>query len=535
MPLNNTLRPGSSTVKKGWSAASTSPSHLVSCDERTTRPQRIWTHCSIMGNLVSTPLPNSRPLAWPIESLETYRASLDADDLLKVLVEDFSGCEAVELAASGLAALNDEETVSRTMEGPQSQYDEWLPSYADLLEHGYIEFPAGPRPEYCKTSDWYIHPVLEKSKWERLAIGQKAFDVIYDRIRPALALVTRFLSIDEANDWWLHVLNGQIVQETSGNKRVYFAPGEHTRDLEAALTDLSAKLRFVWMALPECTGTMFHTPYDVLATMDREEWEQKRREHHDEYSPVIGLSSVYLYHLLRPLSKAKNLRLQICLAGTIGHELAHAFYSHVHGAQYHEVYHNPTDFMPEMGYSWEQHVFGCILSLRNIADPGIGPVRASSVENLYASPSISKPMTMEWVEKWFLLETWQVENVTLPRTQPVETYENPGDYSGAFWAEVWNAERGVFEERLYLYVGTPDARTGKSKRKGANQKGTPTLSIRDWWLGNKNNPARPGKRDRHIQRALAAGYPKENIQIGRPECYRNQCYDTVEHGNSESA
>jgi hypothetical protein len=88
------------------------------------------------------------------------------------------------------------------------------------------------------------------------------------------------------------------------------------------------------------------------------------------------------------------------------YELAHTFYTFIH-PDHLEPYIILELYLPEAAFSWQRYVFGhCQIFNIPCTKASVGAVYATDLDYNYVFPSIGVPMGMQWVEHFFMRETW---------------------------------------------------------------------------------------------------------------------------------
>ncbi|KAF2659171.1 hypothetical protein K491DRAFT_216684 [Lophiostoma macrostomum CBS 122681] len=319
-------------------------------------------------------------------------------------------------------------------QGPVTRFTH-LPHSSFLSSNGHLETALPSAPADSITHD-PIHPVFRPQNFDSsLSIADQA----YAAMRPALALATKLITTDEALGWWIHVLYGEARNDGHSHAyantgagagtggRPYLAPNALESNLSQAKADLAARwdalssiLVFYWRAstvrgrsvcattasnalqvLCELRGVPY-TPPSISAGAGVGA---------HTFSPRIGLSSIFLYHLISPVARqartaCEEMRVQMYLAVTLVHELAHVFVESVGFAGGYEPYIYRTDLMPEAGFSWEIWTFGVILGCAELSTLPFGTLSVRTWDMGFAFPSLKAPVHMDWVKAWFCRETW---------------------------------------------------------------------------------------------------------------------------------
>ncbi|OCK85352.1 hypothetical protein K432DRAFT_377708 [Lepidopterella palustris CBS 459.81] len=351
-------------------------------------------------------------------------------------------------------------------------------AFADLhqefVNHGaFSEYPHIQPPDL----DNAIHPLFEYKRW----VGGKTqhTEILYDRISPALRLATLFITKDLFLGWWSHLHWGhRKTDKRTGKKYITDTDIEHTEKGRRKV-----KERFLKMA-KSVTLHFFpvgwHPDHWGETHCDRQYIPYKLHYHYwppvdrSQPCPVIGISDQYQNFFLHDYDTATlgaRVRTLFCLAETLVHEVAHAFYMHTHPwhqDQRDEPYHtleNTLDIsMPELGASWQNWAVGCqVRPTYNLTGgtsallrqytiyfrpgqhtlpmpygcpsfPGvhITPHFYAGLEHLWTRASDGEPdgtrvcfqvMPMKWVSGWFNKSEWRKLDA---KTDEKDRFRQPG-------------------------------------------------------------------------------------------------------------
>ncbi|KAJ4352557.1 uncharacterized protein N0V89_007906 [Didymosphaeria variabile] len=283
---------------------------------------------------------------------------------------------------------------------------------------------------------------------------------------PALVLATKILVDPHMEPFWFHLMYGAPM--TGYNRKPYLERSPQEDDLITARKDFRDLLRtlrdrmtFFWHPSDGPTGNPLHGCYypsfwDALCHLDPRNrgWDLYDRYKGGwfkvasyQYSGHIALSSNFLFHLLSPasptrVSEAKYARLQVSLATTIVHELAHAIYrfrylsspemfirpedlsrgetpgcinpdaqvkkthdpSNVMAGQ--EMFVFPSDLVNEAGWSFEYSLWGGVCLMCDLIGLKVGEMQAVLWEDHLSVPDIRVPVNDKWVQALFHKKTW---------------------------------------------------------------------------------------------------------------------------------
>lgn len=200
------------------------------------------------------------------------------------------------------------------------------------------------------------------------------------------------------------------------------------------LTQLARDIKFFWQphkiaAGGSNWGAMYRCPDHFLSKIG--EWKPSILIGSEPLRIKVELSTVSLKHLVSPVAKArrtsdKKIRLHFLLTKTLVHELGHFIfcYARKHGnylGEPHlgELYMLLTNFMPEVGASWESRIFGGRLSVEDSDTTGIGMITTSKWSDCYMPLKTSYPVSTHWLQGWFSQRLW--ENGRYPGALQFET------------------------------------------------------------------------------------------------------------------
>ncbi|KAF2659103.1 hypothetical protein K491DRAFT_215817 [Lophiostoma macrostomum CBS 122681] len=411
-----------------------------------------------------------------------------------------------------------------------------------LLHLGCLEFAINEHlQEGALLNLNEIHTLFAPSNWLPVPTEELCHQA-YMNMRPALALATKLITSKEMMNWWMHALYGNLSRHKKSG-RIYLADDYRELDtkqakleVDAKFSEVAEKIRFYWMP-PVCidrkeslAGMASYSPYDVMSHLDEAQFPTDHSET-GRFLPTIGLDVQFLHHLVHSpgtpaLSHGSNLRLQFYIAIVLVHELAHVIWMMVSWKHSIEPYFYLNDDMPEAGYSWENHVFGCHVSPYPFDRERIGPVCSSSFDEIAAFPSIYIPQPMAWVRMWFLEETWKDLHAHRAKMQPTVHHKLPDCYQGVFFADRYSRRANIWvrvlykDRKAYAVQGSKvlDQEAESGKLAVAIRLGTvpPKQSLAKWFEIT---------RVRDVQRAKERGWPDEEFHVGRSRDYELSCYD----------
>ncbi|KAF2240940.1 hypothetical protein BU26DRAFT_611154 [Trematosphaeria pertusa] len=371
-------------------------------------------------------------------------------------------------------------------------------------------------------------------------------------MQPALALATQWLTHASLRGWWIHALYGRYSIDSSTGRRT-LAPDESreadldtaARDLEDAFARLAGVVRFYWAPVESGDAVTSVNKWWALGRMagsnddddeggggDGEAWIAAAER--APVAPVIGVPTLFLYHLLSPRGAClaggacSELRLQFHIAKILVHEVAHAFFLMLHG-DVPEPYFSPGDYMPEAGYSWQEYVFGGDVSCFPLKRSCVGALLAAECVEMHAFPGIGVPVDMGWVERWFLAATWEsVRSSDIEELRPLFAGMLGRKYAGLIYADRYIGENRQWARVLYrggepvavrglVLPGAPlPLREGGMKVRKWLKRIPPGDTVAQWWKRVS---------DADVGRAVADGFAAENFVRGRSRLYRGLCYD----------
>lgn len=252
------------------------------------------------------------------------------------------------------------------------------------------------------------------------------------RMKPALTLATRFLLAPELQAFWIHLMYGVPVSDRA-TKKTYLMHSGQEDDLETARTDFAALLEdladricFHWEPAVRggrnifaCHGPSFWSLLKECTDISKFPMFRGLPKPAEGYNGYIGLSSIFLYHLLSPNSPTQtsieaDIRVQINLAITITHELAHAVYAWRglpfvawHNGSVELFVHDTDKVSNEVGWSWEHHAFDGVTLQCNFSHDEVPAVKCMTLKTLIlGEPFIWCLVPDAWLKSLFFEETW---------------------------------------------------------------------------------------------------------------------------------
>lgn len=297
-------------------------------------------------------------------------------------------------------------------------------------------------------------------------IGEDVAVELWHAMRPALILATKFLLDPWMEPFWVHLLYG--VPSMDCNRKPYLARSPLEDDLESARKDfhdlllvLKDRITFLWLpgkrfGTASQDGFFFHQFRSILREIDPQHrtrglidriTDLNHRQAPYQYAGHIAIGSEFLPHLLSSDSPARRskdcyVRLQVALAITITHELAHAvnrfrftswpgtFIRPEHMA-YSDVteklpipqevrqYYNPdgdilsqetfvfkSDKINEVGWSFEHALWGGVSIRFLLTEPEIDTLYARLHEGILSSPWLEVEVKDTWLDALFYKKTW---------------------------------------------------------------------------------------------------------------------------------
>lgn len=402
------------------------------------------------------------------QSHPTLRNSLPSDSnisennlqLLKAIYENqFAG----DLIEDILDRLDNQEKGEGVP--PEPNESTIGPSSIEILlsEEGYHEIELKQAEDYISLET--IHPLLAISQVDTLFLGNTLTKKAWDGLSPALALATKFLTAPEARkNFWHRLAFGNPVEDPETGK-TYLQPAALEQDFGAAsaafdniLEDFTQCLSFGFISQNNSASWAGVTHPDLfvgigalhpdLAHNLYNKASPSGKEFLEAFRPRISLTSKYLCHLLSPESPihkgnypwtSANLRLQFTIAELVCHELCHAiWYSRTPaGVAYSsEPYVFLSDGIPEAGLSFDFFLAGGLLDA-GITEDKIGAMISTSWEFPFNRPGIGAMVDMQWIERWFLRETWARD----PRYRETELWGSAPSTAGKKLPKYFMADR----------------------------------------------------------------------------------------------
>ena len=425
----------------------------------------------------------------------------------------------------------------KALERKPKQEDSDLTVFDPLLQkHGYLDIKLADTQKYIDND---IHPLFQEERWDDTF---QDTPTALSHLQLARRLASLWLTRDELLNWFVDVyVADAIVEDKNADKLVLHCSRSLSRaeyeqareEAKAEMNSLANQVMFFWQpngtnAKKSGAGSSMHfSQLHALATVLEDEIPDDQLHNYDTFAPRIGVNTHRLYHLLSDdgaykNSASQNLRFQARVAIDLLHEFAHVWYCNkmVKGfkgmqKKEDEPYVHASDFMPEMGYSWLNSLFGSLVANFNeICDfhfGSIGHMVATpwnfAISNMY----VSRVVPMEHVEALFLKETWD-----RPVSLPLNFATN---------RECYIARRIVKEQwRLELYIGRNlEAVCIQSPGRVAKQISQPSVpstipsdvSVPEWFEQIFIQD---------LQKAKAKRLPACNFNGPRGD-YKNQCYD----------
>ncbi|KAF2121188.1 hypothetical protein BDV96DRAFT_594413 [Lophiotrema nucula] len=329
-----------------------------------------------------------------------------------------------------------------------------------------------PFVRYCIANGYLHTPPLNED------------ELLDNEIHPILARENWLIESDISIDWFVHLRYGELCHDDVGRLYIEASHTQHTelprlraivrKDLRA----LAGKIRFTWLSnrtpgLDWLTGTAGLTQLSVKYMIDI--YEADLDESPDQTfwlcgeaieevgTPTICLPIDMYYATLASqgnpmLYQSTLFRRYLGQAIILVHEIAHAVgilwgQSSADGI---EVLHSHSDAFPELGLSWERHVFGGKLGCELT-----GPSMAMTIEDSYPSDGqmTSTPMVtflkMDYVNQFFLKKTWEHldqvrEKLYAPTIDRSDEFFRFGRFlDGGFTYVVYINEDTVPDEYMY--------------------------------------------------------------------------------------
>ncbi|KAF9739242.1 hypothetical protein PMIN06_005267 [Paraphaeosphaeria minitans] len=373
-----------------------------------------------MGQSESTP---STSQSWVTIIKKPGRGNLtDAD--LKSIEDAYLGAFNLEDKNEPLHYLNQEQ------DEPSAAVPMYLPVDKMLADKDFFSTQLAPPSEYLETGEDVLHPILHFANFDTSLLGEAKARQAWQEMGPALSIASQWLSAPEARKNFWHRLLFGIPSFDSEADKSYLAPSPLESDFRAANENSSLKLsrlvgnvRFYWSpsSMPYGGNSIFqgvcaHNLNSVINGLDaafsKDLWDRSdvdARKYLTSYAPRIGLSTTFLYHLLRPAlrrhDRCADMRYQLTIAKTLCHELCHALYGSRDIVPKKEPHVFLSDQTSEVGLSWDFFLSGTRFELMCGVEH-IGRLDARTWQYMLSYPSIAVPVPMEWVELWFRKSTW---------------------------------------------------------------------------------------------------------------------------------
>jgi hypothetical protein len=284
------------------------------------------------------------------------------------------------------------------------------------------EFLDGYYLEPDDFLDGLLHPLVEQSHW---IVNAPNWNTTFHNMRPALRLVTKFLTEDAMLDWFVQIQDGYPTTTPDGIPFLELPDGHDHEPWDPAkdrarrgLAQMSKHVRFTWVdskLAKDSSGAVARLP--IFMSLLNKQTGGCRPKGWSYFLPsmVIYLRLGYFgffADLQRPNSD-KILPLQFSLAGLIMHEIAHAWFDYQRVLEPDrlpasgEIRAFATDVFPESGFSWEQKTLGggffCMDHHR--CTSGLEFLPHEDRFPIYMELSAIVPMP--WIQQWFRTETWK--------------------------------------------------------------------------------------------------------------------------------
>ncbi|KAF2490040.1 hypothetical protein BU16DRAFT_567140 [Lophium mytilinum] len=357
-------------------------------------------------------------------------------------------------------------------------YDTFMEHKPELRTSGAWRLDNATAPDLTGP----VHPMFAQDRWIRtdagLSGGAKGRPdyLHYDRMLPALRLASKLITTKCLLPWWCHMYTGNpVINYATGVSYLRENNAEHTRrafDLAAsALLRLSKNITIAFQPpIREADFTYGRTwaerrIFPWYSSTHPTTWPDAEPVHNPrfpdrQFLPVVVLNYEYYLWMKNKFPEANmasKIRFWFILAVTLVHEIAHAawFVSQplYYQRRFDEPFHQKGDPSAELGFSWEEWVFGHLIypitgSAEKIRIDPAGPLVANYVDafpdgsetkhwqgkvrsipgvtfeakktttkgQLWKALDLSKPENVrditwavptKWIAQWFQRSTWQ--------------------------------------------------------------------------------------------------------------------------------
>ncbi|KAL5379281.1 hypothetical protein DPSP01_008554 [Paraphaeosphaeria sporulosa] len=472
-----------------------------------------------MGQSTSTPV---APRSWTTVAKKQRRGNLrDAD--LKRMEDAYINAFNLEDRNEALHYLNQEQNQ------PSKAVPNYPPVDSMLEDNDFFWTQLAAPSEHLATDQDSLHPIFHFRNFDTSLLGEAKSRQAWQEMGPALSLTSQWLSAPEARkNFWHRLLFGIPTTDPKTGK-LYLAPSPLESDSSAAsetfgidLCCLAGNVRFYWIPSATPCGKNSVSQgvcvWDLKSVLNRSDpafskdlWARSNntaRKYLEAYSPRIGLSTIFLYHLLRPalrsVDRCADMRYQLAIAKTLCHELCHALYRSRGIGLEREPHVFLQDEVPEVGLSWDFFLSGARFELKSGKDY-IGRLDARTWQYMLSYPCIGVPVPMEWVELWFRKSTWTAGREDF-RTRHLwgmcpQAVGVPGPVlfvAHRYAPSKVSGEPGLFKEVLYVNREVEAPFQARGKVDGP----PPGAALQDWYAKVST---------REIEKAKAEGFDVKGL------------------------
>lgn len=228
---------------------------------------------------------------------------------------------------------------------------------AECRSHGLLDFSRIRGPCISPT----VHQIWHYDNWRSQHTDRRTPRALYEKLKPALALATKFITHDSLVPWWCTLANGKVITSRSKgipNGFVALGPVQPTpqnmRSTQQILIEHAQRVTFEWMEL--------RTP-NIMGNTRANGSKGNSQIRFPSWLRTLLMSNTYDQWDL-----AKQTRLQFYMATNLAHELAHSLWIWRSGDRFNESMHDPihtsTDVEAELGHSMMFYVLGgCLWSM----------------------------------------------------------------------------------------------------------------------------------------------------------------------------
>ncbi|KAF2011272.1 hypothetical protein BU24DRAFT_495488 [Aaosphaeria arxii CBS 175.79] len=254
-----------------------------------------------------------------------------------------------------------------------------------------------------------IHCIFRRQNWP----GMAKYDILWNRLQPALKLATRYITSDKLQGFWIRTLLGHQVPLKNTSKMVMVGPRLSDTN-PGAIRSVANKFEKIADNIRWEFGVMKSHGSTQFERGEEEEEEKKKKKKKNAKHHHLRINVNYFRFLLRGDSnEVQRIQTNWMLASTFVHELAHAFFTAKTGKKLKEPLFDIDHWDTDLGWAWERWMWG----------PGRfngSPCPTTGIQEFTWRPEINYPlnpsirrqgfMTYEvhvrWLHEHFLEETW---------------------------------------------------------------------------------------------------------------------------------